>query len=219
AYQHRSSMKGTLAAAMIEMVGWQGDGLLVDPMAGGGTLGIEAAWWLHEVPPARLVFHELLLHRTPPLASKRWPRLVPDTPLPDHGWPCEDPHIVLSEIHEPHLPGAEENARKAGVHGCIRFEQGPVNTLADRVERCSALVANPPYGLRSSSPKEADQVLVDLFAQAQVCLEPEGKIGLMTPDLDLVTRRGGQAGFQVEQALPVHHGKLEIQLIVLVRDR
>lgn len=215
AYPHHASMKGSLASGLLQMMGYDGQGLLVDPMAGSGTLGIEALWSAHGVPPVALRRDELTLWGTPCFRDADRQALLPVPALPDAADGPPQATATLGDIHPPHVEALQANARAAGVASGISTYTGDIRELADQVDACRWLVANPPYGMRSSSPKEVDRVYRTLFEQADQVLEADGKLGLMTPLDDLVTQLAEEHGFELEDRRSVMHGRLSIELFVL----
>ncbi len=215
-YHHHASMKGSLAAGLLHLMGYDG-GDVLDPMAGSGTLGIEALWQAHGIPPVALRRDDLTLWGSPRFRETDRGRLLPIPDLPDA---VDDPpraRAILGDIHPPHVEGLQENARAAGVAGAIEPYVGDIETLSDHVEQARWVVANPPYGMRSSSPTEVERVYRVLFEQVDAVLTEEGRLGLMTPLDDLVLGLAEARGFQVLDRRPTMHGRLAIELFVIGR--
>ena len=216
AYEHPAPMKGTIAAAMLRMMGYTPEkGLLVDPMAGGGTVGIEAAWMALNVPPVFLR-RNLLLFRNPifrelrealeaRLAAVRIPEAVPFA-------------IALGDRFARHVEGARQNAERAGVAHLITFYRENVSRFSWRFQNVPFVATNPPYGLRVAYPEEVERVYAAFFREMSRALAAEGRIGLMTPRLDLVRKHAPASGFRILEDRQVFHGKLPIRLIVLGRE-
>lgn len=215
-YQHHASMKGSLAAGLLHLMGYDG-GDVVDPMAGSGTLGIEALWQAHAIPPIALRRDELTLWGAPRFRGIDRDKLLPIPELPDATGEPPQARATLGDIHPPHVEGLQENARAAGVAGAIEPYVGDIGTLSDHVEQTRWVVANPPYGMRSSSPTEVDRVYRVLFEQVDAVLAGDGRLGLMTPLDELVVGLAEARGFEVLTRRPVMHGRLAIELFVLGR--
>lgn len=150
-----AALKETLAAAMLAAAGWQGragDGALLDPCCGAGTIAIEAAQMACGIAPGlqrRFAFERLL-----PFAPQR------------SAWQAMR-QAARARIHEPATPVyagdvsfrmtdfAQRNAERAGVAGAIVFRTG------DALQRpppapAGVIVMNPPYGERIA-PKGTGQ--------------------------------------------------------------
>ncbi len=138
----------TLAAGALLLAGFDGARPFLDPMAGTGTIAIEAAliatstapgsrrsfacegWRDHE--PARLAEarEAARARRQPPTAA-----------------------IVASDNEPRAVAAALRNAREAGVGDVLKVEVKDVRELVLPGER-TVIVTNPPYGERLGSPAE-----------------------------------------------------------------
>jgi putative N6-adenine-specific DNA methylase len=140
-------LKETLAAAMLAAAGWQGrpgDGPLLDPCCGAGTIAIEAAQLACGIAPGlqrRFAFERLLPFK--PLAAT-WRDLQ---------------RAARERIHAPAVPVfagdvsfrmtdfAGRNAERAGVAHAIEFKTADALQRPPPAER-GTIVMNPPYGER-----------------------------------------------------------------------
>lgn len=137
-------MQETLAAAVILATGWTGETPFVNPMAGSGTLGIEAALLALRRPPGLLRENFAFMHvlgfdpngwRALREEAKKGVRR--NLPAP----------IVCSDISPEALRGAERNARTAGVAHLLAFH---VCDIAETPVPAGSgvVVVNPEYGER-----------------------------------------------------------------------
>jgi tRNA (guanine6-N2)-methyltransferase len=156
-YDHPAALKTTLAAGMLMLSGWRGEGLL-DPMCGGGTITIEAALMARRFPPGffrkglaftRLVFYDPKTHR------EELERALEEANR-------ENYEIYGFDVSPKHVAGAKSNASSAGVHDTISFD------VRDATKRetykglnVKHVVVNPPYGIRQNRPK----AIKDLYAK------------------------------------------------------
>jgi len=156
-YDHPAALKTTLAAGMLMLSGWRGEGLL-DPMCGGGTIAIEAALMARGFPPGffrrRLAFTRLAFY-DPEAHREELERAL-------EGANRESYEIYGFDISPKHVAGARLNASSAGVHDTISFD------VRDATKRetykgldVRHVVVNPPYGIRQSRSK----AVKDLYAK------------------------------------------------------
>jgi tRNA (guanine6-N2)-methyltransferase len=156
-YDHPAALKTTLAAGMLMLSGWRGEGLL-DPMCGGGTITIEAALMARRFPPGffrkSLAFTRLVLY-DPKTHREELERALEEANR-------EDYEIYGFDVSPKHVAGAKSNASSAGVHDTISFD------VRDATKRetykglnVKHVVVNPPYGIRQSRPK----AIKDLYAK------------------------------------------------------
>lgn len=153
-YEHPAALKPTLASAMLKISGWKPKKSLIDPMCGGGTIPIEAAFKAKNVPPGHLredfAFLKLKIFDKGEFEEIR-NRIL--------GQRRDD---VLSKIYgmekfKRHLDGALINSKRANVREAIDFRLGDATKIEDYpAESLDFIVVNPPYGVRmipGGSPK------------------------------------------------------------------
>ncbi len=137
-------LKETLAAAMLQMSGWDRKSPLVDPMCGSGTIAIEAALWAGNIAPG-LLRERFGFERWAGFdqeAADRMSQLRGQARRQAHR---QIPRIVASDADAEVLEMAKRNARAAGVK--IAFRQGRIQEMqADGKARL--VVTNPPYNER-----------------------------------------------------------------------
>jgi len=153
-YEHPAALKPTLASAMLKISGWTPNKSLIDPMCGGGTIPIEAAFKARNIPPGHLrknfaflklkIFDENEFEkiRSEILSQKRNGEI----------------EIYGMEKFKQHLDGALTNSKKAGVHDIIKFRLGDATKPEDYPQgNFEFIIVNPPYGVRmipGGSPKK-----------------------------------------------------------------
>jgi putative N6-adenine-specific DNA methylase len=143
-------LRENLAAGILRLAGWPHYPALFDPMCGGGTIPIEAAWMLRRIAPGskRRFAFEKLLHfnerswRT--LKESSLARQVPSGPVP----------IYAADHDRRTLETAAANLKAAGVSASVHLAHGDV--LDQQAPAAEGLViSNPPYGHRVG---EADEL-------------------------------------------------------------
>ena len=162
-------LRETMAAQLIMLSRWDArTEPLVDPMAGGGTIAIEAAGLAVGAAirrPAELPFRHLAAFDGLPTAT---PDLFPGTV----------PQIVALDLDQDRIPAMVGNLRAAGLTGrshedSIVIGQQDVRTLtpeyiAGLLPRAAEMKPgvfcfNPPYGVRIGG-EEGPEKLLDLYA-------------------------------------------------------
>ena len=143
-------LRETLAAAMVTLSRYRGKDPFRDPFCGSGTIPIEAALIAKNRAPG--------LDRR--FDAQKW-KTVPAAVWMDAAEEAEDREfhgqydIWGGDIDPKAVAIARDNARKAGVEECVRFEQADMAKL-----RCTGeygqVVTNPPYGERLLEKQEAE---------------------------------------------------------------
>ena len=137
-------MQETLAAAVVQATGWQGEGTFINPMCGSGTLAVEAALIALGRAPGLLRnnfgfmhlkgFHEGLWNEVREQAKKNARKSFSG-------------RIIATDIDSEAVEAAKKNAATAGVEHLIEFR---VCEYADTPLPAGGgvIVMNPPYGER-----------------------------------------------------------------------
>ncbi len=146
---HPAPLKETLAAAILQQIGYRGRKPLLDMMCGSGTIAIEAAMIaLRQAPllqrPAGVFGFERLLDFNPELWRATRERLQRETR------PKLSAPIFASDIEDNYVQLARANAARAGVAQFIAFSTCPFAEV--RVDCAPGIViANLPYGDRMAA--------------------------------------------------------------------
>jgi putative N6-adenine-specific DNA methylase len=143
-------LKETLAAALVELTGWDGITPLLDPMCGSGTIPIEAALKASGRPPG-LLRRDFGFQRWPGYHPAPWQKLMREAreqiletlPAP----------IVGSDLSAKALAMARKNAAWAGVGKLVTLNRGDICELAPPPGP-GTLLFNPPYGERLGEIEE-----------------------------------------------------------------
>lgn len=162
---HPAPLKETLAAAVLQQIGYCGRKPLLDAMCGSGTIAIEAAMIaLRQAPllqrPAGVFGFERLLDFDTKLWGETCKRLQHEIRTKITA------PIFASDIEASYVQLAKANAEKAGVGKFIEFSTRP---FAEVRADCAPgiVIANLPYGDRMGS---ADN-LTELYRKTGDCLK------------------------------------------------
>lgn len=200
----KAPMRETLAAAMLLGMGWTGQGPLVDPMCGSGTLPIEAALIARRMAPGRR--RAFAFERWPEFAAAAWgeQRARAEAEVQPR-CPCA---IVGSDRDAGAVTAARENAARAGVADDVVFREAALSAVQAEGGP-GFLVSNPPYGVRVGE----ERGLRDLYATIGrlVTQRFDGwTVGLLTanPRLDAAT------GLDWREVFRTSNGGIPVRLIV-----
>ncbi|MFN8791124.1 MAG: class I SAM-dependent RNA methyltransferase [Bdellovibrionales bacterium] len=138
-------LKENLAAGLLQLSEWDRKTPIVDPMCGSGTILIEAAMMVMNIAPGSMR-KRFGFMRLKGFQKDMWEQLV-DEAVSAEKEDCGDLHFYGYDIERRVLMKAIENAKRAGVNGCIKFKRESVTTLTPPVEK-GLIVTNPPYGAR-----------------------------------------------------------------------
>ena len=144
-------LKETLAAAMVYLAHIYPDSTLYDPMCGSGTILIEAALMARNIAPG--LRRGFAAEKFGFIPSEVWreergramAQINTDIPF----------RAVGSDVDPQSISLAMENAKKAGVDGCVSVTLADVKDFVPTTER-GVVVTNPPYGERLLDIKSAE---------------------------------------------------------------
>ncbi|REL24250.1 class I SAM-dependent RNA methyltransferase [Rhodohalobacter sp. SW132] len=137
-------MRETLAAAIIKATDWKPGDHFINPMAGGGTLAIEAALIATNRAPASLRNNFGFMHIKGFDPEKY--HTVRDEAKQNVKKEISG-EIIASDIDPQAMDATRKNAQTAGVEHLIRFETCDV-AETPVPEGPGVIVMNPPYGIR-----------------------------------------------------------------------
>ena len=188
-----------LAAACVLASGWDGQGAVVDPMCGSGTLLIEAAWLALGWPPGRLR-RSWAFERLPAFDPRTFDAIKKE-PLPAPG-----PGVRLygNDLSAEALAAARANLERAEVLDRTALTRGPAAELYPPEEPGLVLV-NPPHGDRMETDAERWRALGDLLKQRF-----KGWKAAVLAGED----RGKQIGLRPRRRIPVMNGPLEGRILL-----
>jgi putative N6-adenine-specific DNA methylase len=137
-------LRETLAAALVELTGWQGDTPFMDPLCGSGTLVIEAALRGSRRAPG-LVRGAFGFQRWIGYNQQLWRRICSEAEEKSRS-DLSVP-LVGRDQDARAITAALQNARRAGVGRLTEFVQGSL-VEARPVGEGGVVIMNPPYGER-----------------------------------------------------------------------
>ena len=200
----KAPLRETLAAAMLLGAGWNGEEPLLDPLAGSGTLPIEAALIARRIAPGRL-------RR---FAAEGWPSIGPEPFAVARRWAAEQelPRAAVTITGTDRDPGAVmaaiANAERAGVVLDVSLSRGAISSMpADPGH--GLVLTNPPYGVRIGERN----ALRDLYSALGAALRdrrPGWRLGMLSSDRILQ----GQVGIDMDEVWRSTNGGLPVRFVL-----
>lgn len=188
-----------IAAACVLASGWDGQGPVVDPMCGSGTLLIEAAWLALGQAPGKLrrswAFERL------PAFDRRAFESIKKEPIPAPG-----PGVRLygNDVSGEAIAAARANLERAGVLDRAVLTRGKAAEVYPP-EAPGLVVVNPPHGARIGTDAERWKELGDLLKQRF-----KGWKAVVLAGED----RGKQIGLRPRRRIPIMNGPLEGRILL-----
>lgn len=202
---HRAPLRTTLAAAMVRASGWDGATPLVDPMAGSGTIAIEAAAWAAGLPHDRDV------------AFLHWPSFEPGTWASVRGERRPDrllAPVIAADRDAGAADACADHVRAAGLDGRVTVQHAPLSAQTWPGEP-GTVVVNPPYGHRVGGAGGAGGAggrdLRDLYAALGRRVRDGGhRLVLLTDD----RRLEAATGLDLVEAFRTSNGGIDVRCTI-----
>jgi tRNA (guanine6-N2)-methyltransferase len=208
-YEHPAALKPTIASAMLEIAEWPNGEGLIDPMCGGATIPIEAAFKAYNIPPNHLR-RDFAFLRLKCFAKEEFEE-IRENLLAEAKTGCSL-KIFGMEKYAHHLRGGIRNAEKADVLRAIKFIQGDA-TIPEHYpkETLTHVVVNPPYGIRmipSGSPKK---LYVGLIKALKKVVQI-GTLVLISGAYKRFEEAASECSLEITETRMVSHGDLRAKI-------
>ncbi|MGD9548831.1 MAG: class I SAM-dependent RNA methyltransferase [Candidatus Krumholzibacteriia bacterium] len=196
-------MQETLAAAILDLAGWDGRKPLYDPMCGSGTL-LSEAWIKAANLPAGVLRKKWGFMMLPGYDRRIWVKvkLQEDNAVRSvrggliRGSDIDPAAVQIARRNNARLPGGDE----------LRVKTGDFRTLEPLENRI--IVCNPPYGIRMKQGDDMAGFLQDFgdFLK-QKCAGSEAWVYLGDPELTKLV------GLKAARRIPLRNGGLDGRLV------
>jgi len=200
----RAPMQETLAAGVVLATGWNGDGNLINPMCGSGTIAIEAALIAQKRLPGLLRTNfgfEHILGFDP----GAWKKLR--TNSREKRKSDINGRIIATDIDPNAVEASKKNAKTAGVDTLIEFAVCDY-TATEIPDGGGAVILNPEYGERLAENEDLTKFyfgIGDFFKQK--CQGYRGYV--FTGNLELAKR----IGLRSSRRIPFFNSRIECRLL------
>ncbi len=196
----RAPVREQLAAACVLAAGWDGQGPVVDPMCGSGTLLAEAGWLALGLAPGGLRRRWLFEH-LPGFDRAAWEKIRRE-PIPA---PNPDVRLYGVDRTEAAIRAARTNLECADLGGHAQLRCGDAFKLVPP-KGPGLLLINPAYGERLDEEHEQWRRLGDLFKQRYTGWRAVVLAGGET--------RGKPIGLKPKRRIPVRNGPLDARILI-----
>ncbi|GAA4823712.1 THUMP domain-containing class I SAM-dependent RNA methyltransferase [Algivirga pacifica] len=199
--QREAPLNETLAAALVKLSGWTGEGNLVDPMCGSGTIPIEAAMIALNMAPG--LKRKFAFQNWKDYDPMIWKRLLGEALMKRKRF---DHMIYASDISDEAIEIAINNMTRAGIEDYVRVSRGNFIDKAKPAGENGVMIVNPPYGERIGDRVEAlYEAMGNKFKQGY-----EGfKVWMITSNKEALKK----VGLRPSKRMTVHNGGLECKYV------
>lgn len=193
-------VRESLAAACVLAADWQGEGPIVDPMCGTGTLLAEAGWLGLGRPPGQLK-SQWAFERLPSFEARAFKAVKAETGT------VTNPAMRLwgRDLSAASVEAARANLQAAGLATRADLARGDALTFVPP-QGPGLLLVNPPYGERLATADENWKKLGDLMKKRYTGY----RAVVLAGGDDL----GKSIGLQPKRRWPVWNGPLEARILI-----
>jgi putative N6-adenine-specific DNA methylase len=200
----KAPLRESLAAALIKSTCWKPGMPLINPMAGSGTLAIEAGLMAAGIAPGLLRDNFGFMHLRP-YQQEIWESLKADAKKKIQKE--VNGGIVINDSSLEALRAARKNSEWAGVSAMIEFKSGDFSKM-NLPDPPGVIILNPEYGARLGEVQQLAKTygaIGDFFKTK--CTGYWGYIFSGNPDLSK------NIGLRTSRKLPFFNGKIECRLL------
>ncbi len=142
----KAPVRETLAAGVLQWMGWSPEEPLMIPMCGSGTFAVEAAMLANKQPSGGVRDFPFLVW--PQLKRRAWEKVLDKTKSMAVG-NRNEVAIFASDLNPNAVAITLRNAERAGVASSIQIDQRDVKNISVPCgEKTGLMICNPPYGDR-----------------------------------------------------------------------
>jgi len=199
-------LQETLAAAVLQLSGWRGEGPLVDFMCGSGTFLAEAWLMLSHIPPGWRMAEKSPLSCMPDFDTALWDQVLAKAKDAHRE---ADPRLLIgSDLDQAAVKASRTNLASLPDGDLIRITTRDFRDVD--VPEGATIVVNPPDGVRLEARERVGALYKDLGDHLKRNCRG-AKAWVLCGDVELVKR----VGLRPKRRIPFWNGGLECRLIEL----
>jgi 23S rRNA G2445 N2-methylase RlmL len=204
-FQHFAPLKPTIASTLIHISSFSKDVHLLDPMAGGGTILMEAWSKAKGLLPTSFKKRNYLFQKSSLFSpcNLEKVRKKAKSILGAKTW---EPHIIGADISKKNVAGMNLNIKTNGMTNIVVMRGDARNLDYISKGEIDLIITNPPYGLRIAS-KRVIQKLYYAFAKACKYKDVDEVI-VLTAEGTIMEDALKQVGYEIKLRKPILYGKL-----------
>ncbi len=205
-FHHRSSLRSTIAYALVRLSNYKCGDRILDCFMGNGTIPIEAGLFSLKFPvnyfrKERFAFLKL--------------GIKADV-LKDMNIDIIRQEIYGSDKEWLSVNSAKKNAKIAGINKALSFSRLEVEWLDTKFDKGSVnrIVTHPPRLSKNKNGKDIVKIYNEFFYQAKFILDKDGTIALVSNQTADLKKSAEKNDFRAEIEREVWSGKEKLKIIV-----
>ncbi len=198
----KAPLREDIARAVLQLSGWRPGMALLDPLAGSGTLAIEAATIAAGLPPG--CKRNFACMEQPGFDRASFEGVKAELVRPAQG----SASVIGCERDAGAIAAAKANAARAGVTEQVEFYQRSLgdSQVPELHGDGTVVVANPPWGLRTGDPARLRNLYASFGNLARQITNKPVRVGLVTNENVLAHA----TKLPLTRALTTDHGGVKV---------
>ncbi len=200
------ALKGTIAAALLKIAGYETKHSLLDPFCRHGIVPIEAALFATNTSPHKFAKEKLGFAKFPNFKYN----------LKDKETDFKGTIIAMDDNFK-NVSSSRKNAKIAGVVKSIEFSRADMQWLDAKFGKnfLDRIITLPVQSGKSIQEKTVEKIYHQTFYQAEFILKKSGKICVvMKRGIELLKKKAEEFKFSVESERKVMQGQEELTVLV-----
>lgn len=208
-----ATIKGTIAASLLEFSDFAPSDHILDPFCGAGTIPIEAALRCTNTSPDYFRKDAFLLHKIPLFANMNLGSF--DSKSKDK------PSITGSDHQLRHVKAAQKNAKIAGVDGVLTLTRIDLDWLDTKFDegKVHKIITQPPDWRKEADQKQVAKLFKEFFYQLDYVLAKNGTVGMICQKTEVVKEQAATAKYTLEKECTVWQGQEQFTMILFKKNK
>ncbi len=213
-FPHSSSLRGTIAYALVRIADFGKKDALLDPFAHSGEIPIEAAFYQTKTPLQVFAKEKFAFRKFKPLKKVDFEKMF--VGFDKEQQPPKKPTIFCSDPAVPNLTASKKNAKIAGLQKAISFTRMDMEWLDTKFKKATIdrIITHPPELTRQVNPKDREKLYHEIFYQAEFILKKSGTITLIARDTEPFKAPAEKYKFAIAHERVVYSGKEPLKVVV-----
>ena len=201
-FSHQSSLRGTIAYSLLKIADCKENQTIVDPFTGSGTIPIEAALYFSNFP--------INYYSKDKFAFTKFKNINSEKIFKEADKKSKDKklNIYAYDSFLGYITNAKKNAKIAGINKLINFAKIDVEWLDTKFDKetVDKIIAQPPK-TTNLNKKDIEKVYNELFYQSEFILKKDGRIVLISENIDSLKKYAEKHKFKLKEERNVYSGK------------
>ncbi|MAG08588.1 hypothetical protein CMO89_03880 [Candidatus Woesearchaeota archaeon] len=208
-FNHPNDIKGHIAYVLVRLSGFKVGDVLLDPFCKTGVIAIEAALFASGFPVNYFSKDKFGFLKLKPIKKFNFDTVDKKTKKIKK-------HIFGYEKSSFYTQSAKKNAKIAGVNDMAEFSSNDVEWVDThfKEKEVNRIVTYPPILSKKSNKNEILKLYQELFYQANYCLAKDGRIVVLTKDIELFKEKAKGYKFKVVEERKVWIGEMVMDIVV-----